>query len=142
MARLTAAQADILNRMNMDTQKTAMGTSLKETQDYAPVIIQYKVAADATTAVAAFTAPFAMEISDIIVQAQATVGGGTITPSKGTDAMCTAIACATDGAVTHMSAGAVVANAARLVLAAGDIVKVAAANAGDRGIVTFLGIRK
>lgn len=141
MSRLTAALAEIVNRMNPDAQAAQLGSSIKETQDYAPVIFQKKIAADATAAPTAFTAPFAMEIVDIIVQAQATVENGAITPLKGTDAMCTAIACATDGAVTHMSAGAVVANAARLILAAGDVVKVDAANAGDRGIVTFIGVR-
>ncbi len=141
MSRLTAVQAEKINRMNGDAQAAQLGSSLKETQDYAPVIFEYNVTADATGAPTAFTAPFAMRIVDIIVWAKATVEGGAITPLKGSDAMCTAIACATDGAVTHMSAGAVVANAARLTLAAGDVVKVDAANADDRGTVTFIGIR-
>jgi hypothetical protein len=141
MARLTANQAEKINRMNPDAQAAALGSSVKETQDYAPVVISYDIEADATDAPTAFTAPFAMRIVDIIVWAKATVGGGAITPQKGSDAMCTAIACATNGAVTHMSAGAVVANAARLTLAAGDAVKVDAANAGDRGTVTFIGQR-
>lgn len=141
MSRLTENQAKKIDVMNPDAQVAQLGSSLKETQDYAPVIISYDITADATGAPTAFTAPFAMRIVDIIVWAKATVGGGAITPQKGSDAMCTAIACATDGAVTHMSAGAVVANAARLTLAAGDVVKVDAANAGDRGTVTFVGIR-
>jgi hypothetical protein len=53
--------------------------------------------------------------------------------------MCTAIACATDGTVIHMSAGTT--TETNLVLAAGDTVNVDAANAADRGIVTFIGIR-
>ena len=48
------------------------------------------------------------------------------------------LACADDKAVTHMSAGAVV---AALELAAGDVVNLSTANAGDRGIVTFIGVR-
>jgi len=114
---------------------------LDELNLYSPVIIQYAVTADRTTAVQAFVAPFNMKITRIDVLAQATVSNGTITPSKATDAMCTAIACETDGAITSMSAGAVVANIARLTLAKGDIVKVVAANAADRGIVTFYGVR-
>ncbi len=141
MSRLTENQAKKIDVMNPDAQAAQLGSSLKETQDYAPVIISYDITADATDAPTAFVAPFAMRIVDIIVWAKATVGGGAITPQKGSDAMCTAIACAADGAVTHMSAGAVVANAARLTLAAGDAVKVDAANAADRGTVTFIGIR-
>jgi len=106
---------------------------------YAPVIFRYEIAAAAnSTAAQAFVAPFAMRIVDIIVEATATVSGGTVTPKKATTAMCTAIACAADKAVTHMSAGAVV---AALALAAGDVVNLTTANAGDRGIVTFIGIR-
>lgn len=141
MSILSAIQAAIVDKMLPDSQKVKLGESIRETQLYAPVIFRHKVTADATGAPTAFVAPFAMEIAEVIVQAQATVGGGTITPLKGTDAMCTAIACAVDGAITYMSAGAVVANAARLILAAGDVVKVDAANAGDRGIITFIGAR-
>ena len=139
MAILTAAQATRLDKSNPEFERSTPFADLKETQAYAPVVITYEVAADSTGAPTAFTAPFAMQILDIIVQCKATVGGGTITPQKGSDAMCTAIACATDGAVTRMSAG--VTTPARLVLASGDLVKVDAANAGDRGLVTFIGKR-
>lgn len=91
-----------------------------------------------------FTAPYAMRIDDVIVNAQATASSGTVKVLKGTDEICTAIACASDGAVVHMSAGAVVANKARLVLAAGDTVSVQAAGgtATDiRAIVTVLAHR-
>jgi hypothetical protein len=109
---------------------------------YSPAVFKYNVAADTSTAAVAFVAPFAMEIFDIIVNAQATSGSGTITPRKGaTDAMCTAIACATDGVVSHMAAGTVVANAARLILAKGDSVYVIANGSTDRGIVTFMAAR-
>lgn len=95
-------------------------------------------------AVPVFTAPYAMRIIDVIVNAQATEGSGTAQILKGTDQICTAIACAADGAVTHMSAGALVANKARLVLAAGDVVKALAAGgtaANIRGIITVVGQR-
>lgn len=114
---------------------------LNELNQYSPFILRFPVTVDSTTAKAAFVAPFPMQILDVLVLAQATSGGGTITPRKGADAMCTAIACATDGALTRMSAGAVVANAARLILAKGDTVNVIAAGAADRGIVTFIGVR-
>ena len=106
-----------------------------------PAVFTRAITADTTTASVAFIAPFAMQIVDITVIAQATSGGGTVTPRKGADAMCTAIAMATDGAVTRLGAGAVVANAARLILAKGDTVNVITAGATDRGIVTFTAVR-
>lgn len=114
---------------------------LNELNQYSPVIVEYAVAADRTAAVQAFVAPFPMRITRIDVLAQASSGGGTITPRKATNAMCTAITCAVDGVVASMAAGAVVANAAYLILAKGDVVNVIAANAADRGIVTFYGVR-
>lgn len=140
MAVLTSAQAVIVNKMNPAAEKVALGTSLKESQDYQVVGFSYTVAADATGNPTAFTAPFAMRIVDVIVQATATSASGTILPYKnGTGAMCTAIACATDGAVTHMSAGTT--TEANLVLAAADTVTVDANGANDRGIVTFIAVR-
>lgn len=125
----------IINGMNPTAEKAKLG----DMATYAPVIFRKEITGAAnSTAVQAFTAPFAMRIVDIIVEATATVSGGTVTPKKGTTAMCTAIACAADKAVTHMSAGAVV---AALALAAGDVVNLVTANAGDRGIVTFIGAR-
>ena len=106
-----------------------------------PAVFTRAITADTTTAAVAFVAPFAMQIVDIAVLAQATSAGGTVTPRKGTDAMCTAIAMAVDGAMTRLSAGAVVANAARLILAKGDTVNVITNGAADRGIVTFTAVR-
>lgn len=125
----------ILNDMNPTAEKVKLG----DMAVYASVIFRKAITAAAnSTALAAFTAPFAMRIVDIIVEATATSSSGAVTPKKGTTAMCTAIACAVDKAVTHMSAGAVV---AALELAAGDVVNLSTANAGDRGIVTFIGVR-
>jgi hypothetical protein len=112
-----------------------------ETNAYGPVVFKFAITVDSTVAKAAFVAPFAMQILDITVLAQATSGGGTVTPRKGVDAMCTAIGMATDGTVTRFAAGAVVANAARLTLAAGDTVNIITAGAADRGIITFTGVR-
>ena len=116
--------------------------NVKELNQYSPIVAKYAVTADTTTAAVAFIAPCAMQLLDFSVLAQATNGGGTLTPRKGdTDAICTAIACATDGAVARMAAGAVVANVARTVLAKGDKVYVIANGAADRGILTITGIR-
>lgn len=93
-------------------------------------------------AVAIFTAPYAMRILDVIVTACADEENGAVTVYKGTDAIGTAIACAADGTVSHLAAGVVVANKARMVLAAGDVVNArvtAGTTATDvRGIVTVI----
>ena len=134
---MSETNRDKLNRLNPDFQEMKAGNMMV----YSPVIFKKDITAAANaTAVTAFTAPFAMQIVDVIVQATATSGGGAITPRNGADAMCTAIACATDGAVTHMSAGTT--TPARLVLAAGDSVTLIAAGANDRGIVTIIGVRR
>lgn len=142
--RITAIEAEKITRMHPDAQAVGLGAKMKDLQDYAPVAINYAVTADATGALTAFVAPFAMDIVDIIVQARATAADETLTPinagqaGSGTDAMCTAIACAADGTVTHMSAGA---DDTKLRLAAGDIVKVDASKDTVRGLVTFIGVR-
>ena len=89
-------------------------------------------------------APFPLRIVDIIVKANATNASGTLVPQKGSDAMCTGITCAADGAVSRLAAGAVVANDARLTLATGDQVKILSSGgtaANTRGHVTFIGVR-
>lgn len=143
--RITAIEAEKLTRMHPDAQAVGLGAKMKDLQDYAPVAINYAVTADAKTgALTAFVAPFAMDIVDIIVQARAAEENATLTlinagqAGSATDAMCTAIACAADGTVTHMSAGA---DATKLRLAAGDIVKVGASKDTVRGLVTFIGVR-
>ncbi len=142
--RITAIEAEKLTRMHPDAQAVGLGAKMKDLQDYAPVAINYAVTADATGAPTAFVAPFAMDIVDIIVQARAAAINETLTPinagqaGSAADAMCTAIACAADGTVTHMSAGA---DDAKLRLAAGDIVKVDASANTVRGLVTFIGVR-
>jgi len=117
---------------------------LNELDQYSPVVINYAVTANHTAAQQAFVAPFAMRILDIIVKANATNSSGTLVPRKGTDAMCTGITCAVDGAVSRLAAGATVANDARLTLAKGDtvnIISVGGTVANTRGFVTFIGVR-
>jgi hypothetical protein len=141
MSILTAAQADKINRFNPTAQEVALGTSILETQTYAPVIIEYAVAADASSNVAAFTAPFAMRITLVTARCTAAITNGAIQPKKATTAMCTAITCAVDKVQTSWGAGI---ETAQVVLAAGDVVNVIATGdtAGSvRGVVTFYGVR-
>lgn len=116
---------------------------LDNVQEYGMVVIEAEVTADATGGIVAFEAPFDMRITDVIVRATATQADGTLTPRKGSDAMCTAIDCAADGELERMAEGAT--NVDRLVLDAGDEVTLIAAGGADpehnRGMVTFLGKR-
>lgn len=146
MDRLTSTEISRLDGSNPEFERSQPFAKLNEPAVSAVVsyTLDRSAAAFNAAAVEVFTAPFAMRIDDIIVNAQVTEGSGVVTPYKGTDAICTAIACAADGAVTHMSAGAVVANKARLVLAAGDVVNAQASGgtaANVRGIVTVIGHR-
>ena len=144
MAALTTAQADKLDRMNPTTQEMALGTSLKEGQTGQMLAYTALKSADFSTAVAVFAAPFAMRIVDVIVEALATSSSGTVKVLKATTEICTAIACAADGAVTHMSAGATVASIAQRTLATGDIMSIQAAGgtaANIKGYVTIIGVR-
>lgn len=92
-------------------------------------------------AVEVFTAPYAMRIIDAIALAQADSASGTVKVMKGTDEICTALVCAVDGVPSHMVAGSTAANKARMVLAAGDKIKVQA-NGGTaaniRAITTII----
>lgn len=144
MAKLTAAQIDIVNKMNPTTQSMALGTILGEGQAGQMLAYTAVKAADFSTAVALFTAPFAMQIVDVIAEAHATEGSGTVKVLKATTEICTAVVCAADGVVAHMVAGANVASVAQRTLAAGDIINIQAAGgtaANIRGRVTVIGVR-
>jgi hypothetical protein len=143
MNQLTAVEAKRLDRSNPELERVSAFQKINERQTGGVVAFTLDKSAAAFNAAAAavFTAPYAMRIIDVIVTACATENNGAVTVYKGTDAICTAIACATDGAVTHMSAGAVVANKAHMVLAAGDVINAQAAGGSAeniRGIITVV----
>ena len=101
-------------------------------------------AAFSAAAAEVFTAPYAMRVVDAIALAQADSASGTVKVMKGTDEICTALVCAVNGVPSHIAAGAIVANKARLVLAAGDKINVQAAGGtatNIRAIVTVIGQR-
>lgn len=144
MAKFSNAEIDILNRSFPDHQKMAFGDKLGEGQ--AGQMLAYTVTktADFSTAGAMFTAPFAMEIVDVIVEAHATSASGTVKVMKATTEICTAIDCAADGTVLHMSAGATNATKAQRVLAKGNVINIQA-NGGTaaniKGKITVIGVR-
>jgi len=143
MNQLTAVEAKRLDRSNPELERVSAFQKINERQTGGVVAftLDKSAAAFSEAAVAVFTAPYAMRIIDVIVTACATETDGAVTVYKGTDAIGAAIACAADGAVTHMSAGALVANKARMVLAAGDVIN-AQATGGTatsiRGIITVV----
>ena len=128
----------------MPSRKKTSGLTANQTIDLAPVIVSYEISSDATGSPVAFVSPCDMYIVDIIVEGRATSGAATVNvinagiAGSATDAVCTAIACAADGAVTHMSSGA---DDTKLIVTKGTIVKVDASAADVRGRVTFIGVR-
>ena len=144
MNQLTAVEAKRLDRSNPELERVSAFQKINERQTGGVVAFTLDKSDDAfnTEEVAVFTAPYAMRIIDVIVTACATEANGAVTVYKGTDAIGDAITCAVDGAVTHLSAGVEVANKARMVLAAGDVVNAKAtagtAPADVRGIVTVV----
>ena len=143
MNQLTAVEAKRLDRSNPELERVSAFQKINERQTGGVVAftLDKSAAKFSEEAVAVFTAPYAMRIIDVIVTGCAGVDNGTAKIMKGTNEICTAIACAADGAVTHMSAGALVENKARMVLAAGDVIN-AQADGGTatsiRGIITVV----
>jgi len=137
--------ADRIDRENPEAQRAGLGTEVKFLGDYAPMIISYAVEANATTALAAFTAPCAMRVDFVVANTTVGEASNTWTIAKDTDVMFTALTATSDGLVSYAVAGATAATAANRILAAGDVVKVGASGgsngANQRGIITFIGHR-
>lgn len=105
-----------------------------------PVFITYEIEADASSGLKIFDAdaPFSFEIIDVIVEARATVGGGTakltdVAPADITDA----IICAADLDVER--AGTI--DASKSTVAKDGTLIVITTNSGDRGLVTIVAVK-
>lgn len=144
MEMLTAVEAKRIDRSNPELERVSAFQKIQEGMggNVVAYTLDKSAAAFNAAAVPVFTAPFAMRIIDVIVTGQAAQTNGAVTISKGTDAIGTAIACAADGTVTHLADGVAVANKARMVLAAGDVVNAQVTAGTDatkvRGIVTVV----
>jgi hypothetical protein len=144
MNQLTAVEAKRIDRSNPELERVSAFQKIQEGMGGNVVAYTLDRSAAPFSAAAAlvFTAPYAMRIIDVIVTGQVTETNGAVTVSKGTDAIGTAIACAADGTVSHLAAGVAVANKARMVLAAGDVVNAQVTAGTDatkvRGIVTVV----
>ena len=135
---LTAAQAGEINKESPTLEKYAIGTRIRESELYSPVILSVDITSDSHTTAASFAAaPCAFEIVDVIVQARATSTDGTATLRTGTNAISDAIIMATDTAITR--AGTL--NDARTTIAAGTVLNVITHGAGDKGLITVIGRR-
>ena len=101
-----------------------------------PVFIEYDVEADATGGLSIFNAnaPYKFEIVDVIVEARATSGSGTVKLTDGTNDITDTIACATDTAIDR---AATIDDTYKTVLKNGTL-KVVANGAADRGRITIL----
>lgn len=87
-----------------------------------------------TTGEKAVPIPFKCEVIDVIAQAKAAEGGGTVTLKKGSTAITNAMVFTVDKTITR--AGTI--DDAVSTLNEGDAVSVDCANAGDRGFVSIL----
>ena len=145
MAQISTTTRDILDDSSLpEFQKAQLGTTLYEAQTGQLVSYTAEYTANFSTAVALFTAPFAMRIVDVLAEAHATEGSGSVKVMKATTEICTAVVCAADGVVSHMVAGANNATRAQRLLAAGDVINVQAAGgtaANIKGRVTVLAVR-
>jgi hypothetical protein len=145
MAALTSDQGYRLDKSDPEFERVGLGAEVSILGNYSPVFFQFAVTADATTALAAFTAPFAMRVDFVVANTTVGEASNTWTIAKGTDVMFTALTATSDGLVSYSIAGATAATAANRILAAGDVVKVGAAGgsngANQRGIITFIGHR-
>ena len=130
---ITTTERDILNNSNPTNQGIKLGTELYNASSYGLYCIYKSIEADATGELAV-TIPFACEVLDVIVQARATVGSGTVTLKAGSTAITDAIVMETDKAITR--AGTI--DDAQSTLAKGATVTVDTANSGDRGLVTII----
>lgn len=113
-------------------QKLGMDEGLSSIENL--IMMNYAVTADATGNPIMWTATFACEVIDVIVQARATSGGGTLLIQKGTSAITDAIVCAVD--TTMVRAGTI--NDANSTLAIGNTLNVDANGAADRGLITVI----
>lgn len=142
----SAANTAIVNRMNVDAQKTALGTEVArigglidvETalSPYQAIILKYNVTADATGGLA-ITVPYDMYIVDVIVQCRNTVENGTIKLTNGGTDITDTIACATDKALDH----AATIDNGQATITTTTVLKAVSSGATVKGLVTIIGYR-
>ena len=130
---LDTIEQEILNNHNPTYQQMQLGDELYFANVYGLYYITKTISTDATGELAV-TIPFACEILDVEVQANAASVAGTLTLKAGSNAITDAIICAVD--TTIVKAGTI--DDTYSTLAAGATVTVDAHGAGDKGLMTIL----
>ena len=134
-----------LDQMNPTAQRTGLGTELKSQEDSdtaqllvdaaSPRIVSVTIVADATGGLA-IPIVYSMVITDVIVEATATNGAGTVTVKSGANAITDAIVAAVD--TTIVRAGTL--DATYTSVTSASTITAVANGAGDRAKVTLIGI--
>lgn len=134
---LSQEEANRIDRMNPDAQRGDLGGEVLAQQTIdsnTPRIVTFAVTADATGALA-ISIPYNMILIDVIVEATATNGSGTLTLRKSTTAITDAMVCAVD--TTIVRAGTI--DNAQSTILTTDSINVIANGAADRGRITLIG---
>ena len=142
----STTNANIVNRMNADAQKTAVGTEIARISQlvdietafsvYQPLMLNYNVTADASSGLA-ITVPYSMYITDVIVQCRATVENGTIKLTNGASDITDTIACATNKALDHAAS----IDNSKALIDSTTVLKAVSSGATVRGLVSIIGYR-
>lgn len=134
---ITNNQKEILDKLDISSQKVGLGTILQEMglrQAKQPQIVEFEVTADATGGLS-ISVPYAMRVFDVIVECRAANAGGTLTLRSGTNSITDAVICAVDKVITR--AGTIDDTYSSITTA--TELNVIANGAADRGMITILG---
>lgn len=133
---ITDQEAEQINQSNPALQSAKAGDKIKELFTGAPIFIDVEITADATSG-QSVTIPYNFKLRDVIVQCTAANASGSATVRSGANAISDAIAMAVDTTITR--AGTL--DDTYTTITTFDSINVITNGAGDRGIVTLVGVR-
>lgn len=136
MSLITSTEAEKINNESPTFQEVALGDKLSELSTGTPIFIDVAITADATSG-QSVTIPYNFVLRDVIVQCTAANASGTATVRSGANAISDAIVMAVDTVITR--AGTL--DDTYTTITTSDSINVITNGAGDRGIVTLVGIR-
>lgn len=149
---LTNEQRRKMDNMSPETKGANIGSAVGNIQDEigegvsitgadfsTPIFITYTIAADASSGLDILCAncPFPIIIEDVIIEARATSGGGTVTLSNGSNDITDAMVCAVD--TTIVRAGTI--NDAYSTIPLNGTIDVTTNGAADRAKITIVARR-
>lgn len=137
MKKLSADEARVVNNLSPGDQNVGLGDRIRDLEENALVELSYEVAADLTGGLDAIRCPFDLEVLDVIAQARATSGSGTVTARKVTDDISSAVVMAADKAIERT----VSIDIAYSLFTEGQYINLVTAGAADRGLVTVVARR-